>query len=149
MTEILPQRPYVGAHLLLIQDEKLLLMKRIVKDELAGRYALVAGKVDQFENPRKALAREVFEEVGIHILPENLEHLATVHHAETNYLGQKHDVIEFYFLPKTWEGVPMIMEPDKASELAFFALDDLPTPLPKGLLHALAALKGGSRFIEN
>jgi ADP-ribose pyrophosphatase YjhB (NUDIX family) len=41
-----PQRPYVGVHLLLIHEDKVLLMKRTVKDEMDGLYALVAGKVD-------------------------------------------------------------------------------------------------------
>ena len=46
-----PQRPYVGVHLLLIKDNKLLLIKRSVKDEQQGMYALIAGKTDDFESP--------------------------------------------------------------------------------------------------
>lgn len=143
-----PQRPYVGVHLLLIKDSKLLLIKRLVKDEQQGMYALIAGKADDFESPRTALAREAFEEADLHLDPQDLDHLATVHHAATDYNGQKMDVVEFYFTAKQWSGIPTNKEPEKASEMAFFPLDNLPTPLPKGLTSALAALQGGSNFIE-
>jgi 8-oxo-dGTP diphosphatase len=149
MTEAEPQRPYIGAHLLLIKDHKLLLMKRTVKDSLDGMYALVAGKVDMHESPKKALAREAVEEAGIHVLSEDLEHVATIHHAEKNYKGQKNDIIEFYFVPKKLSGTPVIMEPDKASELDFFPLDNLPEPLTRSIRFALTALNGGPAFIEN
>jgi 8-oxo-dGTP diphosphatase len=149
MTQPEPQRPYVGVHLILIKDDKILLMKRTVKDESFGKYALVAGKVDVHESPRIALARETLEEVGVLIQPEDLKHIATIHHAKTDYKAQKLDVIEFYFMPTKWEGVPTLLEPDKASELAFFPLDNLPSPVPNGLCLALNALNGGHSFIEN
>jgi 8-oxo-dGTP diphosphatase len=95
------------------------------------------------------LCREVYEEVGIEVKPNELEHILTIHHSKTDYKAQKLDVIEFYFLPKRWEGSPTIKEPDKASELGLFPLNDLPSPLPQGLLLALDAMKNGIRFIEN
>jgi ADP-ribose pyrophosphatase YjhB (NUDIX family) len=144
-----PQRPYIGVHLLIVKDDKILLMKRTVKDSMDGMYALVAGKMDSYESPRQAAIREAKEEVGISILVEDLEHILTVHHANTNYKTEKIDVVEFYFKLEKWEGVPQILEPDKASELDFFPLNDLPSPTPKGLLFALEALKGGPRFVEN
>ncbi len=114
-----------------------------------GMYALVAGKADEFESPRQALSREVFEEVGISVAPEDLEHVVTIHHAKADYKAQKLDVIEFYFKPSSWTGTPSIKEPEKASELAFFELNALPTPMPKGLALALESLQSGKHFIEN
>lgn len=144
-----PQRPYVGAHLLLIDDQnRLLLMKRTVKDEMDGLYALIAGKVDVFESPSVALAREAYEEAGITIVAEDLQHIVTIHHAETDYKAAKHDVVEFYFRPRKWSGTPVITEPDKASELAFFALDDLPQPISPWIEHVLKAMNDNTRFIE-
>jgi 8-oxo-dGTP diphosphatase len=149
MSEIQPQRPYVGAHLVLIRDSKVLLMKRTVKDSMEGMYAFVAGKVDQFESPREALAREAFEEVGLKVAANDLEHILTVHHAKSDYKADKADVIEFYFTARKWEGEPQNLEPHKVSELGFFPLDNLPQPLPDGLKFAISALNGGSNFIEN
>ena len=149
MTKPEPQRPYVGAHLLLIDDQnRLLLMKRTVKDEMDGLYALIAGKVDVFENPSTALARETFEESGIQIDAEDLEHIVTIHHAKTDYKAEKNDVIEFYFRPKKWTGTPVIAEPDKASELKFFPLDQLPEPISPWIKHVLQAMNDNRRFIE-
>ncbi len=144
-----PQRPFVGAHLVLIQDGKVLLMKRTVKDSMEGMYALVAGKVDQFESPRAAIAREAMEEAGLKIAANDLDLVVTVHHAKSDYKAEKHDVIEFYFAPKKWEGTPTIMEPHKVCELEFFPLNNLPQPLPDGVKFALKALDGGPRFVEN
>lgn len=144
-----PQRPYVGAHLLLIDDQnRLLLMKRTVKDEMDGMYALIAGKVDVFESPSVALAREVFEESGIQIDPSDLEHIVTIHHAETDYKAAKHDVVEFYFRPKKWSGTPTIAEPDKASELKFFPIDQLPQPISPWIKQVLKAMNDNTKFIE-
>ena len=148
MESIPAQRAFVGAHLLLIRDGKLLLMKRTVKDSMEGMYALVAGKVDEFESPRSALAREALEEVGISINFNDLDLIATIHHANTNYKANKNDVIEFYFTARKWEGTPRILEPEKASELEFYPMDALPEPLPEGLKAALKALNGGDKFIE-
>ncbi len=148
MTAPTPQRPYVGAHLLLIKDGQLLLMKRTVKDEMDGLYALVAGKVDLNEAPSIALAREAFEEVGVTINPADLRHVLTIHHAKTAYKADLHDIIEFYFTTDRWSGEPHLMEPELASELKFFALDKLPEPLSPWIKHALQAYSGGPSFIE-
>ncbi len=144
-----PQRPYVGAHLLLIRDGQLLLMKRTVKDEMDGLYALVAGKVDLNESPSVALAREAYEEVGVMIDPEDLCHVLTIHHAKTAYKADLHDIIEFYFTTDRWSGEPHLMEPERASELKFFPLDQLPEPLSPWIGYALNAYRdGGPGFIE-
>ena len=148
MADAQPQRPYVGAHLILIQDGKLFLMKRSVKDGMDGIYALMAGKVDQFESPRVALAREAHEEISITIDPNDLEVVCIVHHAQSDYKAEKHDVIEFYFQAQKWQGTPTNMEPDKASEIGFYLLDSLPQPNSKALPHVLKALNGGPRFVE-
>lgn len=148
MTSPQPQRAFVGVHLLMIQDNCLFLTKRLVKNSMYGMYALVAGKVDQFESPRDALVREAREEIGVILTPESLDHVTTVHHAQSDYKLEKHDVIEFYFLAKEWQGTPVNHEPDKIHEIGFFPMDALPTPLPRGLTHALEALKTGQRFIE-
>ena len=149
MTELQPQRPYIGVHVIIIKDNKLLLMKRTVKNSMDGMFALVAGKMDPYESPRAAAVREVQEEIGIEILTEDLEYIATVHHAGTDYRTEKIDVVELYFKTDKWQGVPVILEKDKASELDFFPLDNLPQPIPKGLIFALEALNGGPSFIEN
>lgn len=144
-----PQRPYVGVHLLLIRDGQLLLMKRTVKDEMDGLYALVAGKVDLNESPSVALVREAYEEVGVMIDPKDLRHVLTIHHAKTEYKADLHDIIEFYFTTDHWSGEPHLMEPELASELKFFPLDKLPEPLSPWIKYALKAYQsGGPGFIE-
>lgn len=143
-----PQRAYVGAHLLLLQDDQILLMKRTVKDSMDGMYAAIAGKVEEGESPLDAVLREATEEAAIRLDAGDVHFLATVHHAASIYRAEIVDVIEFYFVARKWSGTPVICEPDKASEMAFFPLDNLPDPLPQGLLAALSALQGGACYIE-
>lgn len=152
-SEPVHQRPWVGAHLLLIKDGpdglEVLLMRRTVKQSMDGIYALVAGRADQHESPRVSLAREAMEEAGLTVQADDLRHILTIHHAKTPFKGKDDDLIEFYFVTDKWQGTPMIQEPDRASELAFFLLESLPEPISPWLQHALNAWKNdGPSYIE-
>lgn len=144
-----PQRPYLGVHLLLVRDGKILLMRRKTAGEVCGTYATIAGKVDEAESPTVALVREVKEEVGITVRAEDLRLLLTLHHNQTVYNGGRVDVVELYFTASIWSGEPCLLEPDKADNLAFYPLNNLPQPLLPWLQHALDALAtNATRYAE-
>ena len=58
------QTPFIGAHLMLIQNNKILLQKR-KGGHLDGWYSPVSGHVDKGENIIEALVREAKEEADI------------------------------------------------------------------------------------
>jgi 8-oxo-dGTP diphosphatase len=53
--------------------EKFLLVKRRPGKPQPNTWGLPAGKLEKGENPRSAAVREVYEEVGIRIAPEDLQ----------------------------------------------------------------------------
>lgn len=69
--------------------DKFLLLQRQPNKPHGGKWGLPAGKVDQGENLREAVCREVFEETGI-----------KANHSEVTYLGVlwvRHDGNEFEY----------------------------------------------------
>lgn len=125
-TELLPARPYVSVHLLLMQDDRLLLMKRQNSVDHNGKYVFPAGKVDANETPSQAVIREANEEIGIVLDAHHVKPLGVIYRTTYPYKDEKLDVVEFFFLATAWQNAPVIKEPHKCSELAFFPTNQLP-----------------------
>ena len=51
-------------------EGRLLMHHRPAGKPHAGLWEFPGGKVERFESPAKALARELFEELGIHVAPD-------------------------------------------------------------------------------
>jgi ADP-ribose pyrophosphatase YjhB (NUDIX family) len=58
--------PKVAAGVLVVQDGKVLLVRRAI-DPQQGRWSLPAGFVDAEEDPRRAAEREALEETGLEV----------------------------------------------------------------------------------
>jgi len=111
------------AHLFLIKDNKVLLLRRFNTGYEDGKYSVVAGHIDASETARQTMIREAKEEAGIDIAMEDLE---TVHvmHRKGKREGQER--IDFFFAAKRWTGEPKNLEPRKCDDLRWFELDKLP-----------------------
>jgi len=81
-----------------------------------------SGHVDAGESAKQATVRECKEEIGIDVRVEDLKFTHLAHHFSESGRTYYH----IYFVVNKYEGVPMIMEPDKAAELKWFDLNDLP-----------------------
>lgn len=118
----------VGVGAFIVNDKgEVLLMRRGpgVKNE-AGAWALPGGASEFNETLRDAVIRETREELGIeidvdgqlaaydHILPDEGQHWVTS-----------------IFTGRIASGTPTIMEPEKCSEIGWFALDALPSPIAR------------------
>ena len=79
-----------------------------------------SGHVDEGETARMALIRECKEELGIDV---NIEDLSFIHLSH-RFSGRTY--YDIYFIVNKYSGEPIIMEPDKCSELQWFDLDSLP-----------------------
>lgn len=84
--------------------------------------AAAAGHVERGESALAAAAREAAEELGITGVELTFE--LTMHRTQ----GQApiDERVDFFFSARTWTGEPRLMEPDKAADLAWFRLTDLP-----------------------
>lgn len=116
---------------------EVLLMKRGEKSKNeVGTWILVGGTVDFGETLREAAIRETREELAIeieideqlpaydHILPDENQHWVT-------------NVFKAHIVT----GIPTIQEPEKCSELGWFSLTALPSPIAKASQKALEYFK--------
>ncbi len=122
-------------------DEVLLLLRQNTGYE-DGKYSLVAGHADGNETICQAVAREALEESGIHIRPENLHHVHTMHRVSNR------ENIDLFFTCDRWEGLITNTEPDKCAELAFYPVANLPTNTLGYIRQAFDMIEQGITYSE-
>ena len=148
MNNIPPQQPLLGAHLLLIQDGKILLEKR-KGGYYDGKYDLVCGHTEKGETIIEAIVREAKEESNISLNPNNLEVKVIVHEIDTPYKGKLADIIKILVFTDSYEGQINNNEPDRCSELNFYPLDNLPAETIPYIKEAIEAFQTGKIYIVN
>jgi ADP-ribose pyrophosphatase YjhB (NUDIX family) len=127
-------RPRVGCGAAIVRDGTLLLVRRR-RDPESGFWGLPGGKVDLFEPVQAAMSREIFEELGIDVQASTL--LCVIDQIDRR-AGQ-HWVAPVY-LVEQFRGTPTVREPEALSEMGWFHLDNLPTPLTEATRQALPHL---------
>ncbi len=110
----------VAVHLFLIEDEKILLLRRYNTGYEDGKYSVCAGHIDGNEVYYDAMIREAKEEIGITICKENLVPIQVMHRKSID------ERIDYFFLCTKWTGEITNMETDKCDELKWFDISDLP-----------------------
>ena len=133
-----------AAYVLLRRDDAVLLQLRQGTGYRDGYWAAAAaGHVEQGESVVAAAAREAREELGVEIAPADLRPLTVLHRGVPRgpALEQRAD---FFFTATEWVGEAALLERDKAADLRWFGLDDLPDPVVPHELHVLRALRAGA-----
>jgi len=110
--------PAVAA--LVLQDEKLLLVRRAVPPN-AGSWCLPGGFVESGESTLEALSRELFEETGLREKATTLIDVVSFVDSDPDRKG----VIIIGYMVGTFEG--QLRPGDDAEEVRFFSLNDLPS----------------------
>jgi len=116
-------RPGVGVGVIIKKDGKVLLQKRIGAHG-AGSWSFPGGHLEYGESPEQTAVRETLEEVGVSVrnpkvvgVTNDISHEEGKHYitifVEADYVG----------------GEAKANEPDRVSEVGWFALDNLPSPL--------------------
>ncbi len=111
----------VAAHLLLVKDSKILLLRRFNTGYEDGNYSVVAGHADGNEDIKTAMIRETKEEAGIKITANNLKFASVMHRKSDD------ERIDFFFVADSWEGEVRNMEPHKCDDLSWFDINNLPS----------------------
>lgn len=123
-------------------DGKYLMMKR-EGSVGAGSWAIPGGGVDFMEDPIDAATRELEEETGL-----KNPVLKFIGYSNDTHHDDKLHYVTFLYKTTEFDGEPKIMEPHKCSELGWYELEELPTPLFSALQRKLedttliASLKG-------
>ena len=108
-----------------------------------GHWACAAaGHVEAGEPVQATARRETLEELGVEIGPADLVPLCGMHRTSgPHWIDER---VDFFFECRAWTGEPALREPDKAVDLRWFALDDLPRPVVPHELFVLDHLARGT-----
>ncbi|MDA3839968.1 MAG: NUDIX domain-containing protein [Patescibacteria group bacterium] len=132
-----------SVYLVLIKENKLLLLLRKNTGFEDGNYGLVAGHLDPNETIMQAMVREAKEEAGIDI---NLDNLKLEHVLNRQELGNER--LDFFFSISDWKGDIINNEPDKCGGLKWFDLDNLPNNIIDYIDQALKDIKNKNIYRE-
>jgi len=130
-----------AVYLVLIEDEGLLMTRRINTGNGDGQYSLVAGHVEAGEKLTDAIIREAYEEAGITLTAPDLSLVHTLHRP-------KDERIDFFFTAQAWQGEIQINEPDKCEDLAWFPLAALPDAMLPYIGEVIGHIQNGVPFSE-
>ncbi len=130
------------AHLLLFQNDQVLLLRRHNTGYEDGNFSVVAGHIDGGETAREAISREAREEAGLGINPEDLRMCHVMHRNSDS------ERMSFFFTTDVWQGEPVNREPDKCSELAWYPCSALPANLIPYVRQAIEQVARGNPYSE-
>lgn len=135
-------------HLLLIQNDKILLLRRTNTKIFSDYWSLPAGKVESGETPAQAAVREAQEELGIAITKLVLKTVVTVKSPHIFDASIAYQDIGFFFQAVEFEGILLNAEPHMHDEMAWFALDNLPTPIIPNVKQGIEQVVGNTAYGE-
>lgn len=121
----MPRTPhtFIASYLLLIRDEKVLLLRRYNTGYRDGDYSVPAGHVEPGESFTKTMLREAAEEIGVTLKEADIK-ISHIMHRMNEYKDR--ESIDTFFIAKEWTGEPKNTEPDKCDDLSWFSLSELP-----------------------
>lgn len=115
-------RPGVGVGVFIKKDNKILLQKRIGAHG-ADTWSVPGGHMEYGESPEDTAAREAKEEVNVDIRGSRVVGLTNDIHKEGKHY------VTIFVEAEYAAGEPRSNEPEFVSEVGWFSLDNLPSPL--------------------
>jgi 8-oxo-dGTP pyrophosphatase MutT (NUDIX family) len=116
----MPAKPNLSVYLILEEKGEILLGLRQNTGYEDGKWMFPAGHAEDSEPATYSMCREAKEEIGIDIIPEDLEVVYIVHRISNR------ENIDIFMKPKKYSGEIQNMEPDKCLEIKFFPKNNLP-----------------------
>ncbi len=128
----------------LTKGNDVLLIRRCNATFGNGLYSLVGGKLEHNEPVRRAIKREVLEEVALDI-PESMFTLVHTFHRK----GPQSDFLALCFKADITTMHPINNEPLKHDDMQFFSIDALPITIVPAHAQAIKAIACNSTYSEH
>ena len=109
----------IAVHVFLLQNGRVLLLKRQDTGFEDGNYGLPAGHLEAGESVTQTAIRECREEIGVELTAAALEPCGVTHYTSPGGTG-----VDFFFTATAWQGQPQPLI--ECSAVEWFALDALP-----------------------
>lgn len=137
--------------IMLKKDNKIVLTKRSKPGWGTGAYALPGGGVDGGETVMQAGARELKEELGVTVNPEDLKLLHVMHHFRfiDEKKSQPYETVVFFLEIEKWQGEPYNVEKNLHSSIEWHDMNNLPKNVVSELSQALQYINQGKIYSEH
>lgn len=138
-------RPGVGIGVIIQnQSKQILIGKR--KGGLAPYYSIPGGHLELGETFEKAAIKEVSEETGL--LIRNPKVIAVTNNLRT-YREENIHYVSVILFTNEYEGLCVVMEPEKCEEWSWHHLDKVPNPQFDASEYAIECFRKGKFYIED
>jgi len=138
----------VGVFAIVMNEDKVLLLRRFQTGIADGRYVLPMGGHDGKEPLTHTMIREAKEEINIEVRPEDLSVCHVMHRFHPMPNGFSFEQMDVYFKIEGYAGEIHNNEPDRCDELSFYPLDALPEKLEPFIAQALQCARHGQFYSE-
>ena len=113
-----------------------------------GYFGLPAGHAEEGESLSQTMIRETQEEIGLSLLPEQLNFVFLLHRFSLDNPSQQPERIDVFYEALNWQGQITNLEPEKCSQLTWFSPTDLPVNTVPYIKYALAKISSGENYSE-
>lgn len=135
--------PTVDVCVLLTRDDgRVLLGRRQATGFADGQYGIPGGHLETGESAPQGAARELKEEIGVIIDPDDLVCAHVAHHQGPE--GKTR--IGFFFTTTRWQGTPTNLEPDLCADLSWADPDHLPHNTIPYIATIIGRIRSGQTF---
>lgn len=110
-----------AVYLMLVKNEKILLLRRFNTGYEDGNYSMVAGHIENGETVKQSIIKEAKEEANIKLNKKDLEVIHAMYRK-----GPNDGRIDIFIKAKKYSGKIQSMEPKKCDDLQWFPLKKLP-----------------------
>lgn len=133
---------HAAVYALFTREDEILLGRRQNTGRWDGYFSPPCGKVEPGESVRDGMIREIKEETGVHVEPEDL----VLTHVRHRNGGQAR--LQFYFRVTSWDGEITNTEPDLCAGWDWYPMDDLPQKMAPHNAQVLGLCSRGVRYSE-
>ena len=129
-----------ASYLVLMKNNKVLMLRRFNTGYHDGFYGLVAGHKESGETFKTCLLREAKEEANIKLNLRDLEVVHVMSRYAISNLFELKDRVDVFIKVTKWKGEIKNLEPNKCDDLKWFPINQLPKNTIPFIEHALKCI---------